>query len=284
MAETNVSPIRSWLHWLQLTRPWNVLAMGTMVTLVLRWQDFPLSNLLHLGQIGWVLVPMLVGAAGNLINDYFDVREDRINKPERALVGRAVKRRVVLVTHWGFTTAALGWSGWLSASLHESWPILMVFVFSLVLYLYSPLLKGRGAWGNLAISLCVGGLVVWGTLANGNGALPRTMGDGRSVDFVELHSGVGQRHPRCRRRSCRTPQHNGPSIVRITKQVGRLGPVVVDLDGGVYWLWETAVAVWIIVLWGSWGLACLQCALFSRHKSLSAFIKVWMGLLFGALL
>ena len=86
--------------------------------------------------------------------------EDRINKLERALVGRAVKRRVVLVTHWGFTTAALGWSGWLSASLHESWPILMVFIFSLVLYLYSPLLKGR-AWGNLAISLCVGGLVVW---------------------------------------------------------------------------------------------------------------------------
>ena len=149
MAETNVSPIRSWLHWLQLTRPWNVLAMGTMVTLVLRWQGFPLSNLLHLGQIGWVLVPMLVGAAGNLINDYFDVREDRINKPERALVGRSVKRRVVLVTHWGFTTAALGWSGWLSASLHESWPILMVFVFSLVLYLYSPFSKGEvpgGIW------------------------------------------------------------------------------------------------------------------------------------------
>ena len=72
------------LSWWRLTRPWNVLAMGIMVALVLRWRSFPLGDLLHLGRIGWVLVPMLVGAAGNLINDYFDVREDRINKPERA--------------------------------------------------------------------------------------------------------------------------------------------------------------------------------------------------------
>ena len=90
--------------------------MGVMVTLVLRWQGFPLGDLLHLGRIGWVLVPMLVGAAGNLINDYFDVREDRINKPERALVGRTVKRRVVVVTHWGFSAAALSWSAWLSST------------------------------------------------------------------------------------------------------------------------------------------------------------------------
>ena len=178
MAETNVSPMRSWLHWLQLTRPWNVLAMGIMVTLVLRWQGFPLSNLLHLGQIGWVLVPMFVGAAGNLINDYFDVREDRINKPERALVGRSVKRRVVLVTHWGFTTAALCWSAWLSSEANSLWPLVLVAVFSLVLYLYSPLLKGHGAWGNIAISLCVAGLVVWGGMASHECS---TSGTGRSL-------------------------------------------------------------------------------------------------------
>ena len=94
----NSSSFSKFLSWWRLTRPWNVLAMGIMVTVVLRWRDFPLSDMLHLGRAGWVLVPMLVGAAGNLINDYFDVREDRINKPERALVGRSVKRRVVVVT------------------------------------------------------------------------------------------------------------------------------------------------------------------------------------------
>ena len=155
------------LSWWRLTRPWNVLAMGTMVTLVLRWQGFPLGDLLHLGRIGWVLVPMLVGAAGNLINDYFDVREDRINKPERALVGRAVKRRVVVVTHWGLTAAALVWSTWLSSEVGSLWPLLLVTMFSVVLYLYSPVLKGRGAWGNIAISICVASLVAWGGMVTG---------------------------------------------------------------------------------------------------------------------
>ncbi|MEC8369034.1 MAG: UbiA family prenyltransferase [Bacteroidota bacterium] len=152
--------------------------MGVMVTLVLRWQGFPLGDLLHLGRIGWVLVPMLVGAAGNLINDYFDVREDRINKPERALVGRTVKRRVVVVTHWGFTAAALIWSVWLSSEAGSLWPLLLVAVFSVVLYLYSPVLKGRGAWGNLAISLCVAGLVAWGGMASEDWATPN---HGRSL-------------------------------------------------------------------------------------------------------
>ena len=76
----------------------------------LHWQGVELRGLADLGHVGWLLVPMLVGAAGNLINDYFDVREDRISKPEKALVGRTVKRRVVMVTHWGFTVAALVWS------------------------------------------------------------------------------------------------------------------------------------------------------------------------------
>ena len=155
------------LSWWRLTRPWNVLAMGIMVTLVLRWRGFPLVDLLHLGRIGWVLVPMFVGASGNLINDYFDVREDRINKPERALVGRTVKRRVVVVTHWGFTATALAWSAWLSSESGHLWPFLLVAVFSVLLYFYSPFLKGRGAWGNIAISLCVAGLVAWGGLASG---------------------------------------------------------------------------------------------------------------------
>ena len=152
--------------------------MGVMVTLVLRWQGFPLGDLLHLGRIGWVLVPMLVGAAGNLINDYFDVREDRINKPERALVGRTVKRRVVVVTHWGFTAAALIWSVWLSSEAGSLWPLLLVAVFSVVLYLYSPVLKGRGAWGNIAISTCVAGLVAWGGMASEDWATPN---HGRSL-------------------------------------------------------------------------------------------------------
>ncbi|MBK7241940.1 MAG: hypothetical protein IPI00_17715 [Flavobacteriales bacterium] len=32
---------------------------------------------------------------GNIINDYFDTRIDRINKPDEVIVGRTVKRRAL---------------------------------------------------------------------------------------------------------------------------------------------------------------------------------------------
>ena len=42
-------------------------------------------------------VVVLLMAAGNWINAYFDVVEDRINRPDRAIVDRTVKRRVLIV-------------------------------------------------------------------------------------------------------------------------------------------------------------------------------------------
>ena len=257
--------------------------MGIMVTLVLRWQGFPLMNLIHLGRAGWVIVPMLVGAAGNLINDYFDVREDRINKPDKALVGRTVKRRVVVVTHWGFTAAALIWSGWLSSSKGDSWPMTLVAVFSVILYLYSPLLKGRGAWGNVAISACVAGLVVWSGLATLQGAhspssalwmfalilgwfnfLREWIKDVQDMegDFVANHQTLA---------------------MQLTTQQNRFGVIVAIILGGAF------VTIWSLQMNSSWlmmlpWLFAFFAALFSAMKfnstSLSAWLKVVMGSLY----
>lgn len=46
-----------------------------------------------------VLSTVLIAAAGNIINDYFDTRIDRINKPGEVIVGRTVKRRVAMTAH-----------------------------------------------------------------------------------------------------------------------------------------------------------------------------------------
>ena len=272
------------LSWWRLTRPWNVLAMGVIVALVLRWQGFPLGELLHLGRIGWVLVPMLVGAAGNLINDYFDVREDRINKPERALVGRTVKRRVVVVTHWGFSAAALVWSAWLSSNAGSWWPLLLVAVFSVVLYLYSPVLKGRGAWGNIAISLCVAGLVAWSGMASGDWAAPD---NGRSLwmlagmlgwlNFLrewvkDIQDMEGDR-----------AAHHHTMAMRLTTAQNRNGLLFGMLLGGLGMLaWGTSMPLpwWRMLPM----LLCFFGAISSMitHKihSVSAWLKVFMGSLF----
>lgn len=54
-----------------------------------------------------VLSTLLIMAGGNVINDYFDTRIDRLNKPENVLVGRSVKRRVAMATHWILSTIGL---------------------------------------------------------------------------------------------------------------------------------------------------------------------------------
>jgi len=162
---TSTSSRQALWHWFLLTRPWNVLSMGIMVWLVMRWLGHAPESFWTGGQLGWLLVPMLVGAAGNVINDYIDIREDRINKPAKTHIGRTVKRRVAMASHWGLSLVALGWSAWLSSRIAEPTPWLLVAGFTLILTLYSPMLKGRGARGNAAISLCVGGLVLWGAVA-----------------------------------------------------------------------------------------------------------------------
>ena len=71
--------------------------MGIMVWLVMRWLGHAPESFWAGGQLGWLVVPMLVGAAGNVINDYFDIREDRINKPTKNHIGRTVKREPLAI-------------------------------------------------------------------------------------------------------------------------------------------------------------------------------------------
>jgi 4-hydroxybenzoate polyprenyltransferase len=277
------STLTSFLEWGKLTRPWNVLAMGLMVLMVLRWMDYPLEALLHVGRSGWLVVPMLVGAAGNLINDYFDVREDRINKPERALVGRTVKRRVVVVTHWGFTVAAICWSGWLSSSIDGSWPLVVVAAFSLILYFYSPILKGRGAWGNVAISLCVGGMVLWAGLAAAASAEDWMQLDSAWVAFGLVLAGLNFLREWVKdvqdAEGDRAAGHRTLAAKLSPKQTtwGLSLTLISLLALGTWWAFDLVPWGWN---WGPW-MVCAPVALWrsvsQQNTSLSAWLKALMG-------
>lgn len=45
------------------------------------------------------LSTVMIAAAGYIINDYFDVKTDRINKPYRIVIDRGIKRRVAMGAH-----------------------------------------------------------------------------------------------------------------------------------------------------------------------------------------
>ena len=267
-------------HWLRLTRPWNVLAMGGIVLIVMRWLGSDLTALWHVGHSGWIVVPMLVGAAGNLINDYFDVREDRINKPNRALVGRLVKRRVVVVTHWGFTVAALCWSGWLASNADTSWPVVLVALFSVMLYVYSPMLKGNGALGNVAISICVGGLVIWAAMASD------------AIDSVEawtfalllaVLNFIREWVKDVQDKKGDRAAHHNTMAMRLTPVQNRIGVLFgLALTGILVIIWSAKVAIALpaTLTWAAVYLATMLKAFHANYKSLSAWLKVLMGSLF----
>ncbi len=50
-----------------------------------------------------VLSTVFIAAAGYAINDYFDMRIDRINKPDRMLLGKIIPRRMAILIHATFT-------------------------------------------------------------------------------------------------------------------------------------------------------------------------------------
>ena len=94
---------------------------------------------------------VLIAAAGYIINDYYDVKIDLINKPDRVVVGKLLKRRVAMAMHTvlNLTGIAIGFV--------LSWKIGLVnFASALLLWLYSNQLKRMPFIGNFVVALLTG--------------------------------------------------------------------------------------------------------------------------------
>jgi 4-hydroxybenzoate polyprenyltransferase len=100
-----------------------------------------------------VLSFVLIAAGGNIINDYFDVRADRINKPHRVIIGKHVKRRVAMVTHLFFNGIGVLLGAYLAWEV-GMWKLVILHLFaSGSLWFYSVVLKREFLIGNIVIAL-----------------------------------------------------------------------------------------------------------------------------------
>ena len=111
--------------------------------------------------IGMILTIVLLTAGGNFINDYFDVRVDRINKPDAVYVETQVKRRVVILAHIVTTALGILISFFVGKSMHSYLPFVIAIGVSIALGLYTPFFKKRVLSGNLLVSLCIGVIPIW---------------------------------------------------------------------------------------------------------------------------
>lgn len=104
---------------------------------------------------------VMLTAAGNIINDYFDRKVDLINRPDRVIIGKHVKRRVAIVLHQLFNGLALLLAAWVSYRTWYWWPLAIPVIISTLLWWYSPIFKKRVFIGNLVVALCTAAVPLW---------------------------------------------------------------------------------------------------------------------------
>lgn len=93
------------------------------------------------------LSTQFIAASGYIINDYYDVKIDIINKPERVVIGKSLKRRKAMFGHFilNLIGVALGFV--------ISWKIGIINILTaFLLWFYSNRLKRIALVGNITIS------------------------------------------------------------------------------------------------------------------------------------
>jgi 4-hydroxybenzoate polyprenyltransferase len=105
-------------------------------------------------QLGFiVLASVLIAAAGYIINDYFDLNIDQINKPDRVIVNNAVSRRWAIFWHLAFSLLGLFFTV-LALPPSLFWYLILANLLSiLLLWLYSTNFKKQLLIGNVIISI-----------------------------------------------------------------------------------------------------------------------------------
>lgn len=144
-------------HFFQLIRYKNLLLLAFMQLLFSfviisnkSVSSFDSSKLILL-----ILATVLLAAAGNVINDFFDVNVDKINKPNKVLVGNVISKKNTLLLYYcliffGFV------SGFILAYICNKLIYSFIFIgISIVLYWYSKSFKKIALLGNFIVSFFI---------------------------------------------------------------------------------------------------------------------------------
>jgi 4-hydroxybenzoate polyprenyltransferase len=155
------------IHFIRLTRPVNllviILTMYVIHALFLSYTQFDLveggykalliDGVKDIYFLLLVLSTVLIAAAGNIINDYFDVKIDRINKPEKLIVDRYVPKRKAILVHTILNGIAIAMALLILIGRHNYWPLVFHFATTSALWMYSGVLKRKFLTGNITIGV-----------------------------------------------------------------------------------------------------------------------------------
>lgn len=100
-----------------------------------------------------VFASLLIAAAGYIINDYFDINIDEVNKPERMVVDKVINRRWAIAWHFILSITGILLT-MLALPVRDKWYLVLGNIFCVVvLWFYSTTFKRKLLIGNIAISI-----------------------------------------------------------------------------------------------------------------------------------
>jgi 4-hydroxybenzoate polyprenyltransferase len=126
------------------------------------YENIKLSNSLF---VLMVLASVCIAGAGYIINDYFDVNIDQVNKSSKVIIGRFIKRRWAIVFHAVLSLAGLVLSMYVGYRLRNLFIPLFNFLAIFLLLIYSTTFKKKLLIGNILISLLTAWVILVITLA-----------------------------------------------------------------------------------------------------------------------
>jgi 4-hydroxybenzoate polyprenyltransferase len=153
------------LAFFRLIRATNLFIIGLSVTLfyyliLVPAHEYKLGTTLlpftNFEVVLFVLSLMLVAAAGNIINDYFDYELDRQFKPERPLPQGAFSLDTAMYLHAAFAFAGIAIGFYLGYRANNFKIGYIYIICVLMLYVYSAFLKKIALAGNVLISALTG--------------------------------------------------------------------------------------------------------------------------------
>ncbi len=133
--------LTQWLAWYSMILP--VLKNTSMSVFVL---SYPMLGLLSFSTV-------LIAAAGYMINDYFDIGIDVINKPERVTIEKIFKRRTIISWHILLNVFALLMAGYVAYHFLQLRYLGLQLLCIFLLLVYSTTFKRKLIIGNLIIAV-----------------------------------------------------------------------------------------------------------------------------------
>ncbi len=148
---------------MRLVRWSNLLFLAALIWLMEKWVAVPILNKLAFGeQLPWyvllliLLATVFIAAGGYVINDYFDVKIDRINRPDEVIVTRTITKPAAMRLSLWLSGIGIV-CGLMAAILLRSLTLGILFVIVPgLLWFYSSSYKRLFMIGNLIIALLAG--------------------------------------------------------------------------------------------------------------------------------